>query len=525
MDQTEKRHCWECRRRCLVCDSTKPSCKRCTTSGTRCPGYDSVKPARIRWVEPGRVTSRDRRKPKRSLYTSVKEKGKGVMNAQNSSSSMPVICAGLPPVVICADAAAVPLVQAAEYFNACIYKDLKPVLELGQNPHIYELSASIIHNATSAPQFLQHGMYCIILSHRMNRIRKDPQAKRLNEKFYLHRGVAIRSLSKHLDAKYDGMDNVIMAGILMLLLVDIQHGTLFGWRCHLEQVQKLISRRGGFHALVRFDMAEPLLLSIWFLAIIGNTTCPAADLGMTRVHLEASDFMLEKYDYASFPVGMCPQPLFIEIVRINHLRMRAVAVDAAEAEETALDAYRTLDRIHAFSPILWTESRSLLSRQDWMRVSSAYQTAVALYCILALQSASLIPETPSMRSQCAEHGHHLQSVLVECLASSRTKRFMVWPLVVLGVEAVHKGAAPIRAFVADRLPELSCDLGTSVPLTAKAVLEAFWASGNERWDDCFDRQYIFTTQIAPDTSQLFPLYQRAAMSCKDTPCRDSALGC
>lgn len=57
-----KLHCWECRRRYLVCDSTEPECKRCSISGVQCPGYNEVKPARLKWLAPGRVVSRNRRR-------------------------------------------------------------------------------------------------------------------------------------------------------------------------------------------------------------------------------------------------------------------------------------------------------------------------------------------------------------------------------------------------------------------------------------------------------------------------------
>lgn len=59
-----KRHCWECRRRCLVCDSGDPGCKRCHKSGIPCPGYGEEKPTRLKWITPGRVVSRDQRHKK-----------------------------------------------------------------------------------------------------------------------------------------------------------------------------------------------------------------------------------------------------------------------------------------------------------------------------------------------------------------------------------------------------------------------------------------------------------------------------
>ena len=48
-----KKHCWECRRRRLVCDSKQPECGRCHKDGVTCPGYGAKKP--LRWLEPGQV--------------------------------------------------------------------------------------------------------------------------------------------------------------------------------------------------------------------------------------------------------------------------------------------------------------------------------------------------------------------------------------------------------------------------------------------------------------------------------------
>lgn len=79
---------------------------------------------------------------------------------------------------------------------------------------------------------------------------------------------------------------------------------------------------------------------------------------------------------------------------------------------------------------------------------------------------------------------------------------MLWPLVVLGVEAADLGRMAIREFVKEQLEGMSRHAGTYVPLTAKSVLERFWASGKTSWDSCFDRPYVFTTQIAVDMSRL-----------------------
>lgn len=55
-------HCWECKRRRLVCDSTRPACTRCQIARVNCPGYSSNKP--LRWVRPGQVSVAPSRRDK-----------------------------------------------------------------------------------------------------------------------------------------------------------------------------------------------------------------------------------------------------------------------------------------------------------------------------------------------------------------------------------------------------------------------------------------------------------------------------
>ncbi|KAH8429280.1 uncharacterized protein LDX57_006947 [Aspergillus melleus] len=58
MTEPRKQHCWECLRRPLVCDFARPQCKRCATAGIPCPGYGKKEPRRLKWLPPGKVTSR-----------------------------------------------------------------------------------------------------------------------------------------------------------------------------------------------------------------------------------------------------------------------------------------------------------------------------------------------------------------------------------------------------------------------------------------------------------------------------------
>lgn len=167
-------------------------------------------------------------------------------------------------------------------------------------------------------------------------------------------------------------------------------------------------------------------------------------------------------------------------------------------------AHEILDDIHFFSPEEWASSKES-SREDWELVGKVYQSSVVIYCILSLQSLSVLPTTSALRARYSTHRHTLHELLAKGLPSPKIKRFLIWPLVVLGVVVIH-GSPAMRAFVAKQLPEMSRDLGTFVPLTAKRVLDRFWEKEetDRRWDDCWDKAYAFTTHIAVDTSQLLP---------------------
>lgn len=96
-----------------------------------------------------------------------------------------------------------------------------PIHELGQNPYIYTISPMQLRAATMLPEFLQLGMVCMTLSHRMNRTRNEPRYETLAETFYQYRGNAIRSLNESINVDHKCTADIIIAGIITLLLTDV----------------------------------------------------------------------------------------------------------------------------------------------------------------------------------------------------------------------------------------------------------------------------------------------------------------
>ncbi|KAF2851948.1 hypothetical protein T440DRAFT_488564 [Plenodomus tracheiphilus IPT5] len=406
-DLERKRHCWQRRRNCVVCDSTEPACRRCSAAGVK-------------------VLSRNRR----------------TENAHPTGKSTTIVTAP-------AQAFQPRRVDWNIPYNACILEDLTPMHEVGRHPYIHHISPARLKEATSVPEFLRSGLICMTLNHRMNQlgIGSSLGVTGLAERYYLHWGITIRSLNKQLNVENKRTNDMVIAGILTILLADIQNGAQVSWHHHLDGIHKLVSLRGGFRALAPSQSLAPLLHCLWFISIITNTTSKVSQINYLYLQVKIKNSFAKKY-----------------LLR---------------------DAYNILEK-------------------DWIRIGTVYKSATALYSILSLQSMSVLSANAVLRATCFTHGQVLLRHLPEGLSSGRTKRFMLWPLVLLGVEAVHSGMAT-RAFVSKQLPELSQAVGTFIPLTAQRVLESFWTSGFKRWDACFDRPYPFTMQIAVDVSQVSTL--------------------
>jgi hypothetical protein len=234
------------------------------------------------------------------------------------------------------------------------------------------------------------------------------------------------------------------------------------------------------------------------VAVAGNTTCPASDVAMTEIHLRYASLLIQQYGAAISPFHLCPPVLFVELIRINHLRYLAT-IDKDPSQDLTQEAYNILFRICSFSSNRWADSKPS-SKDKWTLMGNIYRAAAALYCILSLQSLKVLPDVAPLRDQIITLGKDLLHLIKEGLSSREIDRFMLWPLVVLGVCASRNSTT--RAFVRVQLEGLSVRIGTYAPLTAKGVLEIFWSSGESRWDRCFDRPYAFTMQIAVDMSRI-----------------------
>jgi hypothetical protein len=72
------------------------------------------------------------------------------------------------------------------------------------------------------------------LSHRMNRSRDHPKSKALAQKFYMYRGNAIRSLAEEFNVGDKCAADIVIAGALTLLLIDVSPSSIKVFKSYVE---------------------------------------------------------------------------------------------------------------------------------------------------------------------------------------------------------------------------------------------------------------------------------------------------
>ncbi|OKL56122.1 hypothetical protein UA08_08707 [Talaromyces atroroseus] len=496
MEETGKRHCWECRRRRLVCDFTRPECNRCSRAGIVCPRYGDTKPLSLKWLVPGVVQSHDRRPRKRNVGNIPDATAeRSLANARGMAVSPRHM-----EMIVPAES---DLVQATEYFNAYVGPSIQPVLEVVPEFGIPLISPAIFQKCLGCPSHIRHFMICTALGHRMNH--NGAQCNALERKYLHYRGLMIKSLRSDINVECTAgrRGGYTIAGILALLLTDARQGASYqSWRHHLEGIRKIIKLRGGMRVSSGTVGIMPSLNLFMLTAVLGDTTSPASDLAILPAHLEDVEYMVNTHADENHALYiMFPSPLFAGTAKTNYLRMRAAKDKSVEAGELAHEAYDILDVVLSFSPENWAKTKTKALQKDCMLLGNLYKAAVALFCISSLQSVSALPMTPFLTRTCAALSQQLQSFLGEALLSQKFERIIIWPLVVLGAEAV-RGDAAMRDFVRKGLLEVSGYTGTITPRMAKSVVERFWASGKTRWDDCFDESYMFLGAHGIDCREL-----------------------
>ncbi|KAH8195299.1 hypothetical protein TruAng_010522 [Truncatella angustata] len=451
-EDVEKRQCWECQRRRLVCDGIRPVCNKCKTNKVVCPGYEDKKP--LVWLAPGKVTSRVRRaKP-----TASKKNGPGKATEEKTEALM---CQKKAQPMV--ETVSPILSPAAD--NASIFPSWESVRKLAPEYRLHYLTGATSSNSSDGDDL-----------------------RSMRTKSLYHRDVAIRALSEAIGDDKRRATDVTIVGVLMFLLIDIRQCAL-NWRYHFVGLTSLMELRGGPNEY--FRLVPPYY---YIVGVIGNTTSPAHDLLYPTQHAEYIDLIKMMYEDGLFPTLLSPPALFYILVRINLLRQQASqACEPTDALQS--QARRIMEEIELFSPADWTGSLSSCG-PGLLLVAQMHQSAVMVYCISSMQSVQVLPRSTTIDSLKKIHHKRLLSLLREGMFSTELKpgllKCTMWLLLVAGTE-LRTGSLADQAFVEEQLEDMCQDIGSSLPRLGTIVLRRFWNSERAGWDDCFEKPYAFVT--------------------------------
>ncbi|OHW90099.1 C6 zinc finger domain-containing protein [Colletotrichum incanum] len=481
-----RRQCWECQRRRLVCDSARPVCSKCKISGVVCPGYEDRKP--LTWLAPNKIKTRTwkRKSPptdksdanRRSPQDEQVEVAKLV-----SEKQLVHIFPGFEFRTETCD-----IIEATLYWNEQVYPSMVST-QLSQSPWV--IPVSYIHYMQPS---IQHALVAMAIEHRMARIshmRNDPFVAEVRSRACQHRSTAVQALNKDIQDERTRISDFTLSSVIVFLYGDadlfmVAHGIYDG--VQLAVPPERVCGLGVFAWWLGGSMPEntspqnsgPLLIENF-----ANTTSPADDQMSPVSNFELKDLISDAFETGYYPFLPCPGDLFIDIIHVNRLRFLAARQgDKIITGSIESEAEDLLTKITDFSPEAWSETKDE-SREEHLMMAQVYQSAVVLFAISSLQSAGAVSLSAGWTAVKKIHSCRLLSLLEKSAASPVLKSCTAWPMIVAGFEA--KSASPtIRAFILGRMEEESRELGVYLPLAAKEVLERFYSSSGNRWDDCFD---------------------------------------
>ncbi|KAI1112429.1 hypothetical protein F5Y14DRAFT_272629 [Nemania sp. NC0429] len=407
--ETPRRHCWECLRRRLVCDSTRPVCNRCRTSGIVCPGYGEQQP--LRWVKPGRVTARTRRRPKAAAATPTaaaaaaaaspqtavarsRSTGSGSASTDNSPSASTDVDTddgtnaedeavlfmhqhftafmnrrGLNALmrydITCDNFIGL---EASYTYNVEIYERCSPMkLLLGDS----RTSMPLASIAPLLPASIKSLFVLIALGFQVHSLPRDAEAA-----IRSHAGSAIafwvcqvvRALNEDIADEVTRLSDGTVTGILMLLFVDQQLHPSPRWRFHYSGLMKIVQLRGGVEKLwVESPHMQSGILTWFIVEVFANTTSPSHDQLNELTHPKRLGFLDSVWESGVPPVYMssiCPPALLVVIVRINHLRGLAAAQASRAGPQSSPSSSSVSSPSPSPAPLSPTSTSSYSSAAD-----------------------------------------------------------------------------------------------------------------------------------------------------------------
>ncbi|KAK5995653.1 Phomenoic acid biosynthesis cluster-specific transcriptional regulator-like protein [Cladobotryum mycophilum] len=518
--------CIECLRRRLTCDGSTPPCKVCRATGVACTGYGDGK--QLTWLPLGRVSrlreSRTIASDPSSLFVEIGSKAnKGEKKQQQQRDGKqkqegkgPLVRKRRQPFFITSQRSQQRQLEEQYYMNMTIPNDPWPeewdAAKLAQNYNsltmiglahrqvlpetakFTDLTFPVFQGMTPSARQCIAAMilgYRIMIASKRHNLDIQPAysgpVSHLWSKFHHHIGFALRDLNDEL--RWHSSKSVIplFLSIQALLGTTLYMYSKPQWRPHAAGFLTLLRHCGGLRQLMHAPlMARYSIAMTMIIFSLSNTTSPSDDQ-LSEVLDFDLDVMVAFYEWNLCPVFLGPTQLYLEVIRINRIRLQRVSeiTDTVAPEESSICSL--LLRLDGLSIEELTEGWP--ESEEYPLIAQIFRSAVVVFASLAVPCMLTTCRCAQIKKTYHDDLFHLLEAVVGHPVRPIT---VFWPLMVGGV-AAQSGPRSERVLVEKHLSSIVQDsfiLGASL-LAALEVLRTFWASDKTEWDECFDKPYAF----------------------------------
>ncbi|KAF6817851.1 C6 zinc finger domain protein [Colletotrichum plurivorum] len=536
--------CWRCRKRRLRCDSSHPSCLKCASAGTPCPGYGEKRP--IAWRDPFVLTPRG--------VVRIRETSGGL---PGSASVMGIVCRA--PRSVGSELELRITVDAISYYNIHVAPDLVPyathrspyqispseVGELAEYLRKVYISIAALHKYVSGEpsaiaQFASDTSRSIAVRNRARSSCADISELMATGDFksvhFAAQVAALRALNEELQKHHSGdsgdLEPGTLLGIMLVLSSQIQYSAYAPWQAHIHGAWCLITAQGGVEALARKNQDHcRVLQQVAVVDIFGMSThrltTSSAEIIIARHASYALIFDKATADVLN-PWTLMPNDLAKILDRINVLRAQNFLAPSATSQIDGFpDVLRTLDEVSpdswaaevAMNATFWLTPGKLSddaeSKAAWRALMEAFLHATVLYAINSLAGIgfstrlnspdligreitayeTLMSAIRLLFRQRADRKHSSRSNPSDSATSAGLlHKFVIWPMVVGGIQAalIHRDEAATKYLCAG-MQSIGEELGTVSMIDGARLVAKLWSSGHgpASWDDIFDGAPLF----------------------------------
>ncbi|KAK4236346.1 fungal-specific transcription factor domain-containing protein [Achaetomium macrosporum] len=404
------RACYNCRRRRLRCDRSRPTCRKCWSTGVECLGYGTV----LRWANAPAVRGR---LVGQLAVTSSNPQPTSIELNRSSYSIGPSL---LDPLLNDLDPKARHYVH---HFTVKVCQDLVSFDQHDRNPFRLILPLAAKFNYLQAIIVATGAMHMAAALHG----RQDREARSELVDALVAKDKAIRLLRSAVDCVTPADQAMVLAATVFLINLDLIDSGKGGWQAHIEAASTLMmSLNDPVHAPDQslMPLLDAIAADCLTYRVLGSAI---SGVCLTSWDDDLADLLPVLRRAEPYSYHCCPPEILQILLSASSLCGHGAAGQArVERALSLLHQARSLDVAN------WVYSIRGLSAQDDLAtrvsIALAHQATACLYILLAVPEAAPSPFAVDMLVQ--EVLRHLDAVPIDHVHLKGT----IWPTFMVGAQ-------------------------------------------------------------------------------------------